>query len=107
MRALFILTMFGFAIGCVDTDSATQPADEVSVQSETESVTQIEQGLGATTSAQERLITYFAEPTHVTVVGACFGPYRCFGPKGLSCWGRKTVHTDVDWFDCPEEEPLP
>ena len=80
-----------FAAGCV-----SSPA----TQDNAAAVGEAEQELGATTQAQERLITYFAEAAHINVVGSCFGPYRCFGPKGTTCWGIKTAFYEIDWFDC-------
>lgn len=86
-----------FAVGCVDSPATTEEPVAQSVQ---EPVGQIEQGLGATTQAQERLVTYYSEPALINIVGSCFGPYSCFGPKGTTCTGIKTPYYTVEWFDC-------
>lgn len=84
-----------FAAGCVA--PATEPVQSEPVEASTGV---LEQDLGATTQAQERLVTYYAEPELINVVGSCFGPYTCFGPKGTVCEGRKTAFYTIEWFNC-------
>ena len=55
---------------------------------------------GPTTQAQEREVTYYNEAALINIVGFCSGPFRCFGPKGLQCSGRKTAFFTVEWSDC-------
>jgi hypothetical protein len=50
--------------------------------------------------AQERFVTYYAEPAKINEVGFCWGPYRCFGPKGLQCSGLQTPYYTVEWSSC-------
>jgi hypothetical protein len=84
----------GFAAGCVAAPADEQPA------ADTVETVETEQSLGASTQAQERLVTYYNEAALINIVGSCFGPYRCFGPKGTTCTGRKTAFYTVEWFDC-------
>lgn len=86
-----------FGAGCVAPSSESSEAIEPVAD---EPVAQTEQQIGGTTLAQERFVTYFAEPAKITEVGWCSGPYRCFGPKGLVCSGIKTAHYTVEWFSC-------
>ena len=74
------------AAGCL----STPPTEDTSVG-------QSEQALE---TLQERLVTYYSEPALINVVGSCFGPYKCFGPKGTTCTGIKTAYYTVEWFDC-------
>lgn len=78
------------AMGCVSS-SATE---------DTATVGEAAQELGATTQAQEREVTYYAEAAHINEVGFCIGPYMCYGPKGLHCSGIKTQYYTVEFFDC-------
>ena len=76
-----------FAAGCV----AGEPSATPVAQTEQELGT-----LGGTTQAQERLITYYSEPELINIVGSCFGPYACYGPKGTHCTGIKTRYYEIE-----------
>jgi hypothetical protein len=79
--------------GCLSTPTTT---DEPVI----EPVAEVEQSLGATTQAEERETTYYAEPAKINEVGFCIGPYRCFGPKGVQCFGQKTPWFTVQFNSC-------
>ena len=89
----------GFVAGCVAspaTDEQTEAQSDPAEQT-TESALTIG---GPTTQAQEREVTYYNEAALINIVGFCSGPFRCFGPKGLQCNGRKTAFFTVEWSDC-------
>lgn len=93
-----------FAAGCL----ASAPQDEASIDqtaavddtAQTAQTSETEQSLEATTFAQEREVTYYAEAELINIVGFCSGPFRCTGPKGLVCTGRKTAFAEVVFSDC-------
>lgn len=80
------------AAGCFSGEAAPQPEPA----SADEQAGQLEQGA----LAQEREVIYYSEPEKINEVGGCSGPFRCFGPKGLVCWGERTRWQTVTFYDC-------
>jgi hypothetical protein len=91
------------AAGCLGTPATT---DEPVADTDQVGQSEQELGLGGTTQAQERFVTYYSDATLTIEVGWCSGPFRCVGPKGLVCSGTKTRFAVVEWTDCGLE-PLP
>lgn len=88
-----MIVCVAFAAGCAGesttvSEQAPATADEQLAESEQSSL------------AQEREVTYFAEAAKINEVGGCLGPYRCYGPKGLVCWGQRTPYATTVFYSC-------